>query len=301
MIVVGGTASNGMDISLSKFLGTGLAKVETSKFPDGEIKVRVPEFDDKDVIVVQSTYFPQEKNIFELLLVAQELIGRKANITAVVPYLAYARQNRSFYKGEAVSVNVVLDMLSVAGIKSLVTVNPHKSEPLAHFDGKVGIADAVGTIAEVAKKAAGNPIVMAPDEGGIGLAKSAAGVMGCEYTYIEKKRDAYGSVSIKKAHGGNFKDKDVFIFDDIISTGGTIEQAARYAFDEGASTVSAAAVHLVMVGGAYEKLKNAGVTRIIGSNTIPFEHAEIVDIAPDIAGALGDLGIIDRRTSQKSL
>ena len=289
MIVVGGTASNGMDISLSKLIGADLVKVETSKFPDGEIKVRVPEFSDKDAIIVQSTHVPQEKNIFELLLIAQELARRDVNITAVVPYLAYARQNRSFYPGEAVSVNVVLDMFGVAGITSLITVNPHKSGPLMHFVGKVGIANAIGTIAETVKKSIENPIVMAPDKGGLGIAKNAAEVVGCEYTYIEKERNVYGAVSIKKTHGGDFKDKNVVIFDDIISTGGTIEQAARHAFDEGASTVSTAAVHLVMVGSAYEKLKNAGVTKIFGSNTIPFEHAEIIDIAPDIAKALTGL------------
>ncbi|MCL4365387.1 MAG: ribose-phosphate diphosphokinase [Candidatus Marsarchaeota archaeon] len=291
MIVVGGTASNGMDISLSKLIGADLVKVETSKFPDGEIKVRVPEFDAKNAVIVQSTHFPQEKNMFELLLIAQELVRRGVNITAVVPYLAYARQNRSFYPGEAVSVNVVLDMFKVAGITSLITVNPHKSGPLMHFVGKVGIANAIDTIAETVKKSIENPIVMAPDKGGLVIAKNAAKVVGCEYTYVEKERDLYGAVSIKKTHGGDFRDKNVIIFDDIISTGGTIEQAARYAFDEGASTVSTAAVHLVMAGSAYEKLKNAGVTRIFGSNTVPFEHAEIIDIAPDIAKTLTGLGI----------
>jgi ribose-phosphate pyrophosphokinase len=283
MIVVGGSASNGLDISLSRALGANLVNVETSKFPDGEIKVRIPEFDDNKVVVVQSTYYPQEKNLFELLLIAEALREKRVNITAVVPYLAYARQNRSFAQGEAASVNVVLDLLSAAGVQKLITVNPHKSGPLMRFKGKVCIVNAIGTLAERAMKDFEAPVVLAPDKGGLGIAKKAASTMGCDYTYIEKARDAYGSVSIKKTHEHDFRDKDVMIFDDIISTGGTIEQAARFAYDNGAKTVSAVGVHLVMAYGAYERLKKVGVLKIFGSNTMPFEHAEIVDIAPDIA------------------
>ena len=239
MIVVGGSASNGLDISLSRALGTNLVKVETSKFPDGEIKVRIPEFEDDKVVVVQSTYYPQEKNLFELLHIAEALREKSVNITAVVPYLAYARQNRSFAQGEAASVNVVLDLLSAAGVRKLITVNPHKSGPLMRFKGKVGIVNVIGTLATNAGEDFESPIVLAPDKGGLDIAKKAAATMGCDYTYIEKVRDTYGSVSIKKTHEHDFGDKDVMIFDDIISTGGTVEQAARFAYDNGAKTVSA--------------------------------------------------------------
>jgi ribose-phosphate pyrophosphokinase len=283
MIVLGGTASNGLDISLSKALGAELHKVETTKFPDGEIKVKVPEIDDGRVVIVQSTCHPQEKNLFELLLTAHALKSSKAHICAVVPYLAYARQNKSFSPGEAVSIEAVIDMMSAAGIKSLVTVNLHKSESLDYFKGKSCIANCAKTLAKGVKKQIDNPIVLAPDKSSLSVAEPAAEVLGCECTYIEKSRDSYGNVTIKEAHGGDFKGKNVVIFDDMIAAGGTVELAARFAYAEGAASVSAACVHLVMAYGAYDRLKNAGVTAIFGANTIPFDRAKIIDVSPDVA------------------
>ena len=286
MFILGGSASNGIDIHLSRILGADLGKVETTKFPDGEIKVRVPEINDEKIVIVQSTHYPQEKNLFELLLAASALKEKKAEITAVIPYLAYARQNRSFYAGEAISVNMIMDMLKSAGITSLITVNPHRSGPLMYFGEKIGIANAEKTLAEWAKNHISNPAILAPDKGSLEMAKNAAGVIKCSYTYLEKHRNNYGAVSIEKTHGGDLKGRDVIIFDDIISTGSTIEQAARYAYSEGAATVSTAGIHLVMAEGAAEKLKNAGVQKIFGTNTIPCEKAEIVDISEDVADSV---------------
>ncbi len=286
MIILGCSASNGLDITLSKALGAHLGKVETTRFPDGEIKVKVPELNDDKVVIVQSTYYPQEKNLFELLLTAYAIKDSGANVCAVIPYLAYARQNKSFANGEAVSINAVLDMISTSGINSLVVVNPHKHESLEHFKGKTCISDATKTLAKSVKSSVKDPFVLAPDKGSLEMAKAASKVLGCDFTYIEKTRDNYGNVTMKKAHGGNFKDKDVVIFDDMIAAGSTIELATRFAYTEGASSVSTAGVHLVMTTGAYDRLKNAGIVKIFGANTIPFDKAQIVDVSSDVAGCV---------------
>ena len=283
MLVLGGTASNGIDIGLSRVLGADLGKIETTKFPDGEIKVRIPEIKSDKVVIVQSTHYPQEKNLFELLLAADAIKGSDVEITAVIPYLAYARQNKSFYPGEAVSISTVMNLLKATGIKSLVTVNPHRSGPLMNFGGKIEVVHAERKLAEHMKGVFKRPMVLAPDSGGVELAKSAAEVIGCEFTYLDKNRDAYGNVSIKAAHGGDFEGKEVIIFDDIISSGSTIELAARHAYSNGAASVSAAGVHLIMVDGAAERLKNAGVLKIFGTNTVPYERAEIIDVSDEIA------------------
>ncbi len=286
MFILGGTASNGIDIHVSRVLGADLGKVETTKFPDGEIKVKVPEISDNHVVIVQSTYYPQEKNLFELLLTAHALRDMNADITAVIPYLAYARQNRSFYQGEAISINAVMDLLKAAGVTSLVTVNPHRSGPLRYFGSRIAITNAESTLAKWVGKKLSNPMVLAPDKGSLDMAKGVAEMMKCDYSYLEKHRDTYGTVSIRMTHGRNFKGKEVVIFDDIISTGSTIEQAARYAYSEGAASVSAAGIHLVMADDAVGKLKNAGVDRIFGTNTIPCEKADVVDISEDIAESI---------------
>lgn len=283
MMVLGCSASNGIEADLARELGTEAAKVETTRFPDGEIKVMVPDTGDNDVVVVQSTCAPQEKNIIELLFAADVLRGRKARVTAVVPYLAYARQNKSFRPGEAVSVDVVLEMMHAAGIDRLVTVNPHKVDALSRFKGALGLVDSEKRLAGSIKGRLRNPLVFAPDHGSLDMARNAAATLGCSYTYIDKRRDADGSVSITGTHGGDFKGKDVIIFDDIISTGGTIVQAAGFAYGEGAASVSAAGIHLVMADGAMERLRSAGIEKVFGTNTIPCDKAEIVNVSPDIA------------------
>ncbi len=282
MIVFGCTASNGLDIGLARALGCALGKIDTTKFPDGEIKVRVPQTDDKQIVIVQSTYSPQEKNLMELIFTAHALKGRGAEVCAVIPYLAYARQNKSFAAGESISINAVMDMLASAGIGSIITGNPHKSESLDYFKGKTCIADCAQTMAEGMKKQLDKPYVLAPYHSALNVAQPAAKVLGCDCTFIEKERDAYGNVTMKKSHGGDFEGKSVVIIDDMIAAGSTVELAARFAYDNGADSVYAAGIHLVMVGGAYERLKNAGIKRIFGTNTIPCERAETFDVSKDV-------------------
>ncbi len=289
MIVLGVTASNGLDIKLAKELGADIAKVETTKFPDGEFKVRIPEIKDDKVVIVQSTYHPQERNFFELFMTAHALKSSKASVCAVVPYLAYARQNKSFLPGESVSVEAVIDMMSAVGIKSLVTVNPHKRESLDYLKGKVCEANCARTLAEGIKSYLNDPYVLAPDKSALSVAKPAAEVLGCECTHVDKTRDHYGNVSLKKSQGGKLKGKDVIIFDDMITAGSTMELATHFAYENGAASVSAACIHLVMVNGAYERLRNAGVGRIFGTNTIPFDKAEIIDVSKDVAQCVKDV------------
>lgn len=286
MFVLGCTASNGIDIHLGRILGADIGKVEATVFPDGEMKVRVPDTNDKQIILVQSTHYPQERNLFELLLAASALKDRNAEIMAVIPYLAYARQNRSFYPGEAISINVVLDMLKASGISSLITVNPHRSGPLGYFGKNVLAVGVEKSLAKYVGKNLPNPSVLAPDRGSLDMAKGVAGILKCEYSYIEKHRDTYGSVSIREAHGSSIKGKDIVIFDDIISTGSTIAQAARYAYSEGASSVCAAGIHLVMADGALDRLNKAGVEKVFGTNTIPCEKADVIDISDNIGEAI---------------
>ena len=290
MFILGGSASNGLDASVARLLNAKFGRVSVTNFPDGEMRVRMPDgYDGGDVVIVQSTYPPQDRNLFELILMADYFREVERSITAVVPYLGYARQDKSFIAGEAVSINTVLNMMAKAGVKNLITVNPHKIDSLKHFDGGVAVVNAVHSLTGLVKTELKKPLVMAPDIGGLELAKKAASEIGCEYTYIEKKRDNSGNVSIVKTHGGDFEGKDVVIFDDIISTGGTIDLAARFAYGEGAKTVSAAAVHLVMAQGAHERMAKAKVTRIFGTNTIPCAGAQVIDISAEIASSVEEL------------
>ncbi len=289
MIVLGGSAAGSVGKNLAKLIKAKYSAVELKSFSDGEFAVKVP-FNayGEDVVIVQSTYAPQERHLMELLFMADAVWSMKAkSICAVVPYLAYMRQNKSFTDGEAVSANVVMRLFNKMGIGRLVTVQLHKDEPLTHFEGK-GIS--ISPIRTLMKEVAGDlktPFVLAPDKGSLTLAKLAASILKCDYTHIDKERDTKtGTVSIKNTPKERFDGKQVLIVDDMISTGGTIGLAANFAYSRGATEVAVAAVHLIMAEGAYNRMKQAGITRVYGTNTIPCSDAKTVDISGDIAAAL---------------
>jgi ribose-phosphate pyrophosphokinase len=210
------------------------------------------------------------------------------SICAVVPYLAYARQDRSFIeKSNAISISAILGMLNFAGISRLITAAPHSAKVIEAFSGMVSVVDAITPLANLLKGEIANPIILAPDKGALGIAEKFANVIGCGYTYLEKERDRItGEVKILKAPDTDFSGRDVIVADDMISTGGTTAQAARFAYANGANKVIAAAVHLLMAGNAYDKIKGAGVDLICGTNTIPCDNARIADISKEIAAAI---------------
>jgi len=291
MIIVGGTATNGIDDNLAKIVKTPLIKVEHKIFPDGESYIRIPQLiSGQEVYVVQSLYPPQDKHIIELLLILETLSDMKNNkITAVIPYLAYARQDRRFKEGEAVSIKTVLNAIKRAGADSLIVIEPHKVEELSYFNGEVKIADPTPEIAREVKKRVERPFVLAPDRGALERAKRLANELQCEYSFIEKERDRdTGGVRIKNLPDIKVKDMDVILIDDIISTGGTMIQAAQAVYKLGARKVIAASFHALFIENAYERMINSGIREIITTNTLPQDpnKVTIVDVSPSIARKL---------------
>lgn len=288
MIIIGGTATNGIDESLSKILSIPLIKVENKIFPDGESYIRIPiSVKNEEVLLVQTTDYPQDKHLIELFLMAEAIkdLGAK-KLTAIIPYLAYSRQDRRFKDGEAVSVKTILHILSEVGVDTLVIVEPHKPEELTYFDGEVKIIHPYPQIARKIKEMTTDPFILAPDRGALERAKSIAEEINAPYSYIEKERDRNtGEVRIKEAPNLSLREKDVVIVDDIISTGGTIAQASKLAYSLGAKNVIAAAIHLVLTDNAKERLKEAGVKTIIGTNTVKVNYKDIIilDVSQSIA------------------
>ena len=287
MIIVGGPASNGIDEGLAKLTGARQFKVEHKIFPDGESYIRIPEnVRGDDVVVVQSTYYPQDKHLIELLLIVETVNDLQANsVTAVVPYLAYARQDRRFREGEALSVKTILRALSNAGADALIVVEPHHMDALSYFEGEVRVAD---PMPEIAKLFRGEKdlFVLAPDKGAYNRAQRLATELGVEFDYIEKARNRIsGEISLVSGPSKDLKDKKVLLVDDIASTGSTLAQAAKVAYERGAKEVSAVVVHGVFASDdAFEKLKSAGIKRVVTTNTIPpkFQGLEVVDVSASI-------------------
>ncbi|MEL9970561.1 MAG: ribose-phosphate pyrophosphokinase [Metallosphaera sp.] len=287
MIVLGGTASNGIDERLSKIIGAKLVKVEHKVFPDGESYIRMPSsLAGEEVILVQTTQPPQDKNLIELFLTIEAIKDVGATkVTAVVPYLAYSRQDRRFLDGEAISVKTILNLIHSLGASTFITVEPHHPESLSYFPGEVKVVDPLPSLAREIAKVVKRPFVLGPDRGAAGRAERLARELNCDFSYLEKERDRRtGEIKVRGVGLPSLKGFDVILVDDIVSTGGTLLEASKIAYSLGAESVNVVAAHMLLVNGALQKLKQANVKEIIGSNSVvPKERVNLVDISDQIA------------------
>jgi ribose-phosphate pyrophosphokinase len=290
-IVLAGPASEELGKSVAEKLGLGLLKCEFKVFPDGESKFTTEDkVSGKTVFLVQSTYPPVDQHLFQLLLMSHQLSQEGAKVVAVVPYLAYARQDKEFLPGEGVTLGIVAHMMRSAGVRRLVTVDIHSAEGMSLFSIPVYSVSAVPTLAGYAKESLGlnDVVVISPDFGASKRAEAFAALYGAAYFQLSKSRDRKtGEVSVKDQKL-EVKGKDVVILDDIISTGGTVKAAAEKVLSQGASRAAAICTHGLFVGGASRKLQDAGVKTIVGTNTVPGEFS-VVDISDALASHLKTL------------
>jgi len=291
MKIVLGPASTELGMRIAEILNSETVPVFSKTFPDGESYVRIEgNVKSEETVIVQTTSPPQNSRLVQLALMADAAKrGKAKKVTAVVPYLAYARQDRVFLEGEAVSIEAVAKMLRAAGIDALITVNVHHEEALEKFPFEAKNLSAISFLAEYFKgKELEGAFALAPDKGATYMAEQAGKILGGEWGYLEKRRDRYtGQVSVEK---GKFdvKDKAVVIFDDIISTGGTIVAAIKVLKEIGAEKVYVACVHPLLIGDAEKRIVEAGAEEIVGTDSIP-SHVSKVSLAPLIGRALKEL------------
>ncbi|RLE54864.1 MAG: ribose-phosphate diphosphokinase [Thermoprotei archaeon] len=292
MIVVGGPASRELAIKVASHLQTTYMDVEHKVFPDGESYIRYPrDIKGEDIVIVQSLYYPQDKHLVELLLMidtAKDLGAR--SVIAVIPYLAYARQDKRFREGEAISVKTVLKCIESCGADAIITVDVHKRESLQVVNIPTLDVTSMKLLAEYIQRELRlrKPLVLAPDMGALWRAKLVAEVLGVDYDYIEKSRDRITGEVTAKPKSLSVQGRDVIIIDDIIATGGTIALAAREVKRQGATSVVAACAHGIFVGEAIEKMKSAGVDHIIATDTIPTPYSKVT-VAPVIAEGIKEV------------
>ncbi|MCC6013149.1 MAG: ribose-phosphate diphosphokinase [Candidatus Verstraetearchaeota archaeon] len=287
MIIVPGVASINLSKRLAQIINAKIANVEYKIFPDGESYVRIVDNIEDDVVIVNTTYPNQDKRIIELFLLIDNLkdLGAK-KIKVVVPYIAYARQDRRFREGEAISINTILKLIEKIGADEFITVDIHKEYSLNTIKIKTRNLNAIEVIADYLKNINfNNPYVLAPDKGALERAKKLGEIMKCEYGYFEKYRDRIsGAIKIEEVDI-DFKNRDVIIVDDVISTGGTIAITAKIVKEKGARRVIATCTHALLVKDALEKIKSAGVDEIIATDTVENEFSKIT-VAPLIAREL---------------
>jgi len=288
MKIILGPASKQLGEKIAKVLNTHIVPVVAKIFPDGESYVRLEgDVLNEDAVIVQTTGPPQDTNLVQLALMADAAKRNGARkVTAVTPYLAYARQDKIFLHGEAVSIEAIARMLQVAGVDHLLTVNVHQSKVLDRFPFPARTVSAISLLAEHFKhNGFEKAFALAPDKGAMYIAEEARGVLGGGCGYLEKHRDRYTGQVSAETKTLDVKGKIVIIFDDIISTGGTIIAAAKILKELGAEKVFAACAHPLLIGDAEKRILEAGVEEIVGTDSVP-SHAGKVSLAPLIGKEL---------------
>jgi len=291
--VLAGPSSKGLAISIAKILAAEVIDVELKVFPDGERKVRINgDPSGKLTVMVQSTYPPVNAQLLEALFTIKKASKMGADVCAVIPYLAYARQDKEFVKGEAVSMESVGSMFDSSGAKSLITVDIHSERALSYFTIPAYNVSAVPLLASHFKsRNLVQPIVVSPDVGGSSRAEQFAKIMGTESIALPKRRDRNtGEVSIDDSTRElvKVKNRDVILIDDIISTGGSIVRATEVLRKAGCRNVLVACTHALLLEDAFDKLRNAGVQDIVATNTVPSQFSK-VDVAPAVCDQVNKL------------
>jgi ribose-phosphate pyrophosphokinase len=288
MIVVPGPASQSLGKKVAESLNAKTVEVKLKAFPDGEYSLRFEgDVADEEVVVVQTTGPPQDTNVMQLLLLldaAKDLGAKK--VTAVVPYLAFARQDKRFLPREAVSAETLVKLIEACGVDRFVTVNIHSENTLKKFSVPTMNLSAITLLADYFKgRGLEGAFSLSPDKGAIGLAEEADSVLGGGCGWLKKERDRYtGEIQVEKKNL-DVKGRDVVVFDDIISTGGTIARAIELLKAQGARRVYAACVHPLLIGEAINNIVDSGAEEIVGTDSIP-NSVRTVSLAPLIAEAL---------------
>ncbi len=260
------------DICQHLNVSIGNAKVRT--FSDGEILVEIGEnVRGRDVYVIQSTSSPANHNLMELLVMVDALKrSSAARINAVVPYFGYARQDRKVAPRAPITAKLVADMMSVAGIDRLLTMDLHAGQIQGFFDIPVDhLYAAPVMLDEIRRQGFGELIIVSPDAGGTERARAFAKRLDAGLAIIDKRRSGPNVAEVMHIIG-DVKGKNCFIIDDMIDTAGTLCAAATALQEQGAADVYACATHGVLSGPALQRITESPLKKVFVTDTIPTQE-----------------------------
>ena len=273
--LVTGTANPEFAKKVASFLNKKLADIEVNKFSDGEINVIIPEsVRGEDVFIIQPTCSPANDNLMELLIITDALKRSSAGtINAVIPYFGYARQDKKAAPRVPISAKLVADMLEIAGIKRVITIDLHASQIQGFFNIPVDhLAGASLFVEYIKTKNLKNPIIASPDVGGVARARGYAEKLGLDLVIVDKKREKANVCEVMNIIG-DVTAKDVIILDDMVDTAGTLTKAADILKSKGATSVMACCTHGVLSGPAYDRINNSALDELVITDTIPLKES----------------------------
>ncbi len=274
MKIIPGPASRELGEKLANELHAEITPVFLKTFPDGESYIRFEKQNLKgeDAVIVQTTSPPQDQRLLQLMLMADNAKDLEArSITAIVPYFAYSRQDKRFIPGEAFSIKTIIKLLENCGVTKIISLNAHNPAVLKNFNVPVLDLSAIPLLAEYfkAKKLVQNPLSLSMGKKALSVAQEADNILQGGYDYVASKRDVVtGNVTLEDKPLP-VKNRDVIIFDDIISSGGTMAKAVKLVKDKGARKVYAACVHPILMGDSYKRIIENGAEEIVGTDAVP--------------------------------
>lgn len=294
LVILGGNSNPELVQELAELLGIAPADVLVGKFPEGEIQVQIREnIRGKDIFIVQSTCTPPNENLMELLILIDAARRASAKrITAVLPFYGYARQDRKDRPRVPITAKLVANLITKAGADRVLTMDLHAGQIQGFFDIPVDHLYSINVIGDyIKKKNLKNLVVVSPDVGGIRMARAYSTLLQSSFAVVDKRRENAAQTHVMNIIG-EVKGKNVVLVDDLISTGGSLVEAAKALKDAGALEIYAAVVHPVLAGSAIERVQNSVLSELIVTNSIPIASEKKIDrirqisVAPLLAEAI---------------
>ena len=286
--VISGKSSEDLAKKIAKKIKADLIKSSVKVFPDGESKITLSgKISKRKSIVVQSIYPPVDSNLIQALSLISKAKEISSEVITVIPYMGYARQDREFLPGEVVTMKVLAKLFKGVGTSKIIVVDIHSLKGFEYFTIKNKNVTAIPELVKYFKKLRlKNPLIVSPDQGGKERAKEFAKEFDLEFIALEKKRDRKtGKVKIKTKSVDEVNNRDLILVDDMISTGGSIINATQFLKKQKCKRVYVACTHALLMNDAEKKIKKAGVTKIVSTNTIPGKTS-LVDVSNTIAKAI---------------
>jgi len=294
--IFSGRANPRLARDICKFLNLSLGWCQLGNFPDGENHCKIEDVRGRDVFLIQPSCPPVNDNLMELLIMIDTCMRASAErITAVMPYFGYARQDRKDEGRVPITAKLVANMITRAGADRVLTMDLHAAQIQGFFDAPVDhlyAADVLNRHFRNMDIKSDDLVIVSPDEGGIKRAVGHMKRLGGKLAIVDKRRENALETHAANIIGGPVEGKIALMFDDMISTAGSIAKAAEVVHSHGAREIHVACTHAVLCGPAIERLDAAPVTSVAVTDSIPLrpdqmlDKIEVLSVAPLLAEAI---------------